>query len=110
MVIVPIGFISDHLEVAFDLDVEAAERAAELDLPMVRAGTVGVHPRFVRMVRELVEERERGSRRERPSLGADGPSHDVCPADCCRPRLWRPAAAGTPEDAERPVGGARSAR
>jgi ferrochelatase len=64
---------------------------------------VGVHPRFVRMVRELVEERELGSG-ERPSLGADGPSHDVCPADCCRPRLWRPAAAGTPEDAERPVG------
>ena len=102
VVIVPIGFISDHLEVAFDLDVEAAERAADLDLPMVRAGTVGVHPRFVRMVRELVEERERGEG-PRPFLGSDGPSHDVCPADCCRPRSWRPAAAGTEADAARPV-------
>lgn len=108
VVVVPIGFISDHLEVAFDLDVEAAERAAELDLPLVRAGTVGVHPRFVRMVRELVEERERGGvgaegSGSRPALGIDGPSHDICPTDCCRPRSWRPAAAGTQEDADRPV-------
>src|SRR4051812_10149496 len=113
VVVVPIGFISDHLEVAFDLDVEAAERAADLRLPMVRAGTVGVHPRFVRMVRELVEERERGDAGgvgERPALGADGPSHDICPTDCCRPRLWRPAAAGTRQDAERPVPEAASGR
>jgi ferrochelatase len=108
VVVVPIGFVSDHLEVAFDLDVEAAERAVELDLPLVRAGTVGVHPRFVRMVRELVEERERGgvgadTAGERPALGADGPSHDVCPTDCCRPRSWRPAAAGTQQDADRPA-------
>ncbi|HSP39537.1 MAG TPA: ferrochelatase [Frankiaceae bacterium] len=106
VVLVPIGFISDHLEVAFDLDVEAADRAAELDLPMVRAGTVGVHPGFVRMVRDLVEERERGvpgSGELRPFLGADGPSHDVCPVDCGRPRVWRPAAAGTQQDAERPI-------
>jgi ferrochelatase len=103
VVIVPIGFISDHLEVAFDLDVEAAGRADALGLPMVRAGTVGVHPRFVRMVRELVEERECGAA-ARPFLGADGPSHDVCPAACCPPRVWRPAAAGTEQDAARPVG------
>jgi ferrochelatase len=102
VVVVPIGFISDHLEVAFDLDVEAADRARALDLPMVRAGTVGVHPRFVRMVRELVEERERAEI-ERPFLGWDGPSHDVCPTDCCPPRTWRPAAAGTEQDAARPV-------
>ncbi|MDQ1650336.1 MAG: protoporphyrin/coproporphyrin ferrochelatase [Frankiaceae bacterium] len=102
VVLVPIGFVSDHLEVAFDLDVEAAERAVELSLPMVRAGTVGVHPRFVRMVRELVEERERGDV-ARPFLGDDGPSHDVCPATCCRPRILRQAAAGTAEDAGRAV-------
>ncbi len=102
VVLVPIGFVSDHLEVAFDLDVEAAERAAALELPLVRAGTVGVHPRFVRMVRELVEERERGDA-ARPYLGGDGPSHDVCPATCCRPRFLRQAAAGTAEDAERAV-------
>ncbi len=100
VVVVPIGFVSDHLEVLFDLDVEAAERAAELGLPMERAGTVGVHPRFVQMVRELVEERERADV-ARAFLGADGPSHDVCPATCCRPRTWRPAAAGTAEDAAR---------
>jgi ferrochelatase len=100
VVVVPVGFISDHLEVLYDLDVEAAERAAELGLPFARAGTVGVHPRFVQMVRELVEERERGDG-PRDFLGADGPSHDVCPATCCRPRVWRPAAAGTADDAAR---------
>jgi ferrochelatase len=116
VVVVPIGFISDHLEVAFDLDVEAAETARSLDLPMVRAGTVGVHPRFVRMVRELIEEREGGigladdASVDRPALGADGPSHDICPVDCCRPRLWRPAAAGTQQDAERPVPEAAAGR
>jgi ferrochelatase len=65
------------------------------------------------MVRELVEERERGGADragERPALGADGPSHDICPTDCCRPRLWRPAAAGTQQDADRPVPEAVSGR
>jgi ferrochelatase len=104
--VVPIGFVSDHLEVAFDLDVEAAGRAADLGLPMARAGTVGVHPTFVRMVRELVEERERvgeTSPPQRPYLGTAGPSHDICPATCCAPRQWRAAAAGTEEDARRPL-------
>src|SRR3954451_17058 len=101
VVVIPIGFISDHLEVAFDLDVEATQRAAELRLPIERAGTVGVHPRFVRMGRELVEEREQ-ARSDSPFLGRSGPSHDVCPATCCAPRIWRPAAAGTGEDAQRP--------
>src|SRR6478735_1088091 len=57
VVVCPIGFISDHLEVLFDLDEEGAERARELGMTYVRAGTVGVHPRFVAMIRELIEER-----------------------------------------------------
>ncbi len=82
MVLVPIGFISDHMEVVYDLDTEARQVAAELELPLVRAATVGVHPRFVRMIRELVEERL-GPAAERQALGDRGPNHDVCPADCC---------------------------
>jgi protoporphyrin/coproporphyrin ferrochelatase len=80
-VIAPIGFVSDHMEVRYDLDVEAAELAARLGLRVERAATVGVHPRFVAMVRELLTERDGP---DRPALGALGPRPDVCPADCCR--------------------------
>lgn len=97
VVLAPIGFVSDHLEVVYDLDTEAARRAAELGMRVVRAGTVGTDPRFVRMVRELVEERRSGTAR-RLALTPEGPSHDVCPLHCCAPRVRRPAAAGTPED------------
>jgi protoporphyrin/coproporphyrin ferrochelatase len=89
VVIAPIGFISDHMEVLYDLDTEAKQLCAELQLPMVRAGTVGAHPRFVRMIRELIEERM-SEEPVRASLGALGPSHDVCPLDCC-PAPQRPA-------------------
>jgi len=84
VVLVPIGFVSDHVEVLFDLDTEARERAAELGLRLVRAATVGTDPQFVAMVRELVVERISGSW-ERPFLGFRGPSHDVCPLTCCPP-------------------------
>lgn len=89
VVCVPIGFISDHMEVLYDLDHEAAHIAAEAGLTFVRAGTVGVHPRFVRMIRELVEERQNPAA-ERVALGAFGPSHDVCPVDCCLYTPQRP--------------------
>ncbi|MCU7822519.1 ferrochelatase [Kitasatospora sp. DSM 101779] len=96
-VIVPIGFVSDHMEVKYDLDTEAAAKAAELGLPVARAATVGADPRFAAAVRELVLERaavERGAAVERRALGALGPSHDVCAAACCpNPRAPRPAAA-----------------
>lgn len=82
LLIVPIGFVSDHMEVLFDLDVEAAERCHELGIKMARAGTVGTHPRFVTMIRELVEERGRGSG-DRPALGHLPAWHDTCPANCC---------------------------
>jgi len=57
VVIAPIGFVSDHMEILFDLDTQARELSAELGLHMVRAGTVGTHPRFLRMIRELICER-----------------------------------------------------
>lgn len=82
VVIAPIGFISDHMEVLFDLDVEARQTCDELGLRMARAGTVGVHHRFVTMIRELIQERLSGDP-ERAAIGDLPPSHDVCPADCC---------------------------
>ena len=82
VVVVPIGFISDHMEVIFDLDEEARLIAEKLGLNMVRAATVGTHPRFVRMIRELVQERLTDNP-VRLALGELGPSPDECPADCC---------------------------
>jgi ferrochelatase len=97
-VMVPIGFVSDHLEVKYDLDTEAVAKAAELGLPVARAATVGADPRFVAAVRELVLERaaaERGLDPQRCALGDLGPSHDLCPAGCCPAlRNPRPAVAG----------------
>ena len=61
VVVSPIGFVSDHLEVLWDLDDEAAATAAKLGLGFARAGTAGTDPRFVPMVRELVEERTVGA-------------------------------------------------
>ncbi|MBS0203059.1 MAG: ferrochelatase [Planctomycetes bacterium] len=82
LVIAPIGFLSDHIEILFDLDEQARELCDELGLPMARAGTVGTHPRFVAMIRELIQERL-GQVSERRALGSRGPSHDICPVDCC---------------------------
>lgn len=81
-VVVPIGFVSDHMEVVYDLDVEARQLCGELGINMVRAATVGTHPRFVRMIRELIEERMTDAP-QRLALGSIGPAHDVCPDDCC---------------------------
>jgi ferrochelatase len=86
VVAVPVGFLSDHMEVVYDLDVQAAERAAELGLGFVRAGTAGNHPRIVATIRELVEERL-GRRSERRWVGTRGVPWDVCSPDCCRPPL-----------------------
>ncbi|MEW2634259.1 ferrochelatase [Streptomyces sp. NPDC048389] len=97
VVMVPIGFVSDHMEVLYDLDTEAAAKAAELGLPVRRSATVGADPRFAGAVRDLLLERaatERGVPAERCALGALGPSHDLCPVGCCPARAPRPAAAG----------------
>jgi ferrochelatase len=82
VVIVPIGFISDHIEVLFDLDTEAKARAEKLKLRFQRVGTVGTHPTFVAMIRELIQERMT-ERPQRRALGRRSPSHDVCPVNCC---------------------------
>lgn len=98
VVVAPVGFVCDHMEVVFDLDVQAKERADALGLGMVRAATVGTHPAFVGMVRDLVRERSTGSA-ERAALGAKGPSHDYCPPGCCpsgRPGPPAPALCGPP--------------
>ncbi len=82
LVVLPIGFISDHVEVLFDIDTEARELCDKLGIRMQRAATVGMHPRFVEMIRLLVEERLNDSP-QRLALGGLGPNHDVCPVDCC---------------------------
>ena len=95
VVVLPIGFVSDHLEVKFDLDTEAKELADELGMHMVRAATAGTHPRFIQMIRELIEERM-SDHPNRLALGDQGPSHDVCPVDCCLYTPTRPGAPGRP--------------
>jgi len=81
LVVSPIGFVSDHMEVLWDLDNEALETAGERSLPMVRVPTVGVDPVFVAGLIDLVQERTEG--RERVALTDLGPWQDVCPVDCC---------------------------
>jgi ferrochelatase len=83
VVVAPIGFISDHMEVLFDLDSEADALCKQLGIEMKRAATVGTVPRFVALVRQLIEERLTDVP-ERLALGDHGPSHDVCPLDCCQ--------------------------
>jgi ferrochelatase len=80
--VAPIGFISDHMEVLYDLDVEAQELCNKLGLPMTRAKTVGVHPKFIGMIRELILERM-NPHLERQALGSHGARTDICAADCC---------------------------
>lgn len=95
VVVSPIGFLSDHMEVIWDLDHDARNYANELGITLTRAATVGTHPAFISMIRELIEERL-GKVTGRQALGKRGPSHDVCPPDCCQyqPRVSRPPDAG----------------
>jgi len=82
VVVHPVGFLSDHIEVLYDLDDEAASAAARNDQTMIRSATVGTHPRFVSMLRKLIAERlvdDPG----REAIGRFGASHDRCPVDCC---------------------------
>jgi len=73
VVVAPIGFVSDHMEVVYDLDLEAQKVAQEIGMKMVRAATAGTHPAFVKMIRELVMERIDNSTPE-----------NICAPDCCR--------------------------
>ena len=82
VVIAPIGFVSDHMEVIYDLDTEARALCRELGLNMIRAATAGTHPDFIKMIRELIIERMDPGMSRR-FLGTRGPAHDTCPPDCC---------------------------
>jgi len=81
VVLAPVGFISDHLEVVYDLDIEAAEAAERLGLPLARAATPGTDPRFVSMITELVAERQDGVTPR--AVGGLGPALRTCGAGCC---------------------------
>ena len=98
VVVVPIGFVSDHMEVVYDLDTEASATAEKVGVEFARAATAGLDPRFVAMVRDLLLERaavERGSEATRATVGGQAPSWDLCPAGCCRNlQAPRPAVGG----------------
>jgi ferrochelatase len=98
VVMVPIGFVSDHMEVIYDLDTEAMVTAEKLGLPVRRAATAGTDPRFVRAIRDLLLERAAGERGEavaRNAAGGLAASWDRCQAGCCpNPRGDRPALCG----------------
>jgi len=82
VVIAPIGFVSDHMEVIYDLDIEARKLSERLGLNMIRARTAGTHPAFVSMIRELILERmDPGT--PRGFLGEQQPLPDVCMEGCC---------------------------
>jgi ferrochelatase len=88
-IVQPIGFISDHMEVLYDLDTEARHISEEIGINMIRAATVGTHPAFVSMIRELILERT--SDAPRRSLGTHGARQDACTVDCCLLGATRPA-------------------
>jgi len=94
----PLGFLSDHMEILYDLDAEAAELAGELGMKMIRAKTVGTHPAFVRMIAQLIRERIFPDE-PKLAIGQFGPNHDVCPANCCP----APQRAGRPPVSAGPV-------
>lgn len=98
VVVVPIGFICDHMEVVYDLDTEAKETAARLGIPYERADTVSTDPDFVSSLVDVLEERAAQARGENPAhvtVTGTGPFHTVCPSDCCLP----PARPGHPSTA-----------
>lgn len=84
VIVHPVGFLSDHIEVLYDLDDEARRLADSLGLRMERSATVGTHPTFVAMLRELIAERIHADP-TRSAIGRFPANHDVCPADCCLP-------------------------
>jgi ferrochelatase len=81
VVVAPIGFVSDHMEIVYDLDFEAQNVARELGMKMVRAATAGTHPSFAKMIRELMLERIDNA----PArfVGSNGARTGLCAPDCC---------------------------
>jgi ferrochelatase len=89
LVVVPLGFVSDHMEVVWDLDHEAQAIAAQVGVTLVRAGTVGEHPKFVAMIRELIEEKL-GTVTTRRTYDGSAPRPDTCVPGCCAYTPGRP--------------------
>jgi protoporphyrin/coproporphyrin ferrochelatase len=96
VVIVPLGFVSDHMEVVWDLDTEALQTCAELGLAATRVPTPGVHRKFVEGLVDLVCERTvENNIADRPALTKLGPWTDVCMPNCCANRRGeKPTVAG----------------
>ena len=93
VVMSPVGFVSDHLEVVWDLDTEAPERAAELGMGFARAATAGSDPRFAELVVELVREHTHGvAPRKLSTFPVAGCTVNgaPCAVGCCEPAK-RPA-------------------
>jgi ferrochelatase len=101
VVLAPIGFLSDHMEVVYDIDTEAMATATTLGVVAARAATAGTHPDFVTTIVDLLTERaavERGEQVKRATIGPPGPVPDICPAGCCpNPRGNVPALCGEDE-------------
>jgi protoporphyrin/coproporphyrin ferrochelatase len=92
VVVVPIGFVSDHMEVVFDLDTEAAATADECGIAFARAATAGDHPAFVSALVDLMLERAAAARGEipdKPVVGSATAGWYDCPTHCC-PNLRNP--------------------
>lgn len=95
VIVVPIGFVSDHMEVIWDLDTEAAAAASERGLFFRRVATPGVDTRFVTALADLVTERLRpGSAAPLPSVTGLAARPASCPPGCCRSRTIMPTTAG----------------
>jgi ferrochelatase len=95
VVLVPIGFVSDHVEVLWDLDVQASSHAEELGVACARAATPGTDARFVAMVADLVTERlDDVPPAQRARIGATAAAPDRCVAGCCANPRGRPPAIG----------------
>ena len=112
VVVVPIGFICDHMEVVYDLDTEAKETAARLGIPYERADTVSTDPGFVSSLVDVLEERAAQARGERPArvtVTGVGPFHTVCPPSCCRPGTRHPGTRPAESTAHEPAVGHQSA-
>jgi protoporphyrin/coproporphyrin ferrochelatase len=82
VVVAPVGFVSDNMEIVYDLDTGARQLAEEIGLNMIRASTAGCHPAFIKMIRDLILERINLGVTPK-YLGTRGLSHNLCPADCC---------------------------
>lgn len=84
VVVAPVGFISDHMEIIYELDLEARQLCEQIGLNMRRAATAGTHPAFIRMLVELIFERI-DKNREHRFIGQYGPRQNRCAVDCCLP-------------------------